>query len=194
MIRYFFAMLVVMAAAGCAHPLKISPDISKIERDKADVQIEKNVAYYVAPEARDKTVTTPGGGGDSVAYAPYKDVEVAFYKMLGNVFKNVTLLKSPTDVQTITKNSIAYVITPEISTNSSSPSPFTWPPTKFTVDLTCRIADSNGKLLSSVSVTGEGQAEFSEFKSDYSLSGKRATEDALLKMQHKLLTMRELAQ
>jgi hypothetical protein len=41
-------------------------------------------------------------------------------------------------------------------------------------------------------VSGEGSAEFSEFKSDFSLSGKRATADALLKMQRVLLDTTEL--
>jgi hypothetical protein len=77
-------------------------------------------------------------------------------------------------------------------TDSSSPSPFTWPPTKFNIDLTCDIADATGNPILSKKVTGEGNAEFDEFKKDFSLSGKRAAEDALLKMQKTLLSASEL--
>ena len=184
--------LAVAVITGCAHPLVISPDITKTERDTSAQPIDKNVGYYIAPETRHITVTTSGGGGEKVTYQPYKDIETAFYKMLSNVFKNVTVLKAPNDADTINKQSISYIFTPVITTNSSSPSPFTWPPTRFTVNLTCNINDSSGKPVTSKSVTGEGQAEFGEFKSDFSLSGKRASQDALLKMQSTLLRSPEL--
>ena len=126
-----------------------------------------------------------------MTYKPYRDIEAAFYKMLGNVFASVTKLKSPNDAEAIGRNSISYVITPEISTGSYSPSIFTWPPTQFTVHLTCNIADQNGTSVARTTVTGNGQAEFEEFKSDFSLSGKRAALDAVLKMQDVLLNHAE---
>jgi hypothetical protein len=182
----------VAVITGCAHPILISPDISKVERSGNIQPIDKNVGYYIPADIRDKAVKTKGGGGDSVTYMPYKEMETAFYKMLSNVFKNVTVLKSPNDAEAIAKHSISYVITPEITTESSSPSPFTWPPTKFSVNLTCNIANPSGKVIGKPAVTGEGAAEFSEFKRDFSLSGKRATLDSLLKMQDTLLKMPEL--
>ncbi|HUL41101.1 MAG TPA: hypothetical protein VLV32_04240 [Burkholderiales bacterium] len=184
-------IIAVVVVTGCAHPMVISPDISKIERDNTQ-PIDKNVGYYMAPDAREKAVTTPGGGGDMVTYQPYKDIEAGFYKMLSNVFKNVTVLKSSNDAATISKQSISYVITPVIATNSSSSSILTWPPTRFTVTLTCNIADSHGKPVTIISVTGEGQAEFDEFKHNFSLSGERAAQDALLKMQRALLNAPDL--
>lgn len=188
----FFSLAAVAIVSGCAHPLAIGPDIARIERDAGIQPIGKSVGYYIAPDIREKAVVTPGGGGDSVTYFPYKDIEIAFYRMLGNVFQDVTRLKSPHDVDAIGKHSIVYIITPEIATDSSSPSPFTWPPTRFSVSLTCSINDTNGRAVASASVKGEGYAEFEEFKSDYSLSGKRAAQDALLKMQSTLLNMSEL--
>lgn len=189
----FVALLtVVIVASGCAHPLAIGPDISAIERDNGTQPIAKHIGYYIDPVAREKSVNTPGGGGDSVSYFPYKDIETAFYKMLSNVFQNVSLLKSPNDATAPGKQPIAYVITPEITTTSSSSSPFTWPPTQFNVTLACNIADASGKSVAKPSVKGEGKAEFEEFKTDFSLSGKRAALDALLKMQSALLLMPEL--
>jgi len=189
------AMLVLPVATligGCAHPLAIGPDIAKIERDADSQPIDRNVGYYIAPDLRDRAVTTPGGGGDSVTYSPYRDMEAAFYKMLGNVFKNVTLLKSPKDAATIASKSISYVITPEIKTDSSSPSPFTWPPTTFIVTLSCDITDASGNKVAKPTVTAAGRAEFDEFKSDFSLSAKRASLEAMLKMQSALLRLPEL--
>lgn len=191
-IRLFCSIATVAVISGCAHPMRISPDITKIERS-ADMQpIRKNVGYYISPETREKEVTTPGGGGDKVSYRPYKDIEMAYYKMLGNVFQSATLLPAPNDMDTISKREISYIITLDITTDSSSPSPFTWPPTKFTVKLISNINDAAGKSVSLISVTGEGQAEFDEFKSDFSLSGKRAAQDAVLKTQDKLLGTPEL--
>lgn len=182
----------VAALTGCVHPLVISPDISNIERSPTDRPIKKNVAYYIADEERNKEVTTPGGGGDKVGYKPYRDIETAFYKMLSNVFDNVIKLKAPTDASAIEKNKISYVITPQLVTNSSSPSSITWPPTQFTVEMTCNVSDISGKTIFSKKVIGQGQAEYTEFKADFSLSGKRAAQDALIKMQRALLDAQEL--
>lgn len=192
MTKLISLLAVAAIITGCAHPLVISPDISKVERSSSVQPIDKSVGYYIPADIRDKAVKTKGGGGDSVTYTPYKDIETAFYKMLSNVFKNVTMLKSPNDAEAIAKHSISYIITPEITTESSSPSPFTWPPTKFSVNLTCNITNPSGVVIGKPAVTGEGQAEFSEFKSDFSLSGKRAALDSLLKMQDTLLTLPEL--
>ena len=191
-VQLVFSLAVVAIIVGCAHPLAINPDIAKIERESSIQPIAKNIGYYIAPDVRERSVTTPGGGGDSVTYFPYKDIEAGFYKMLSNVFQNVTQLKSPNDANTIGKQSITYVITPEITTDSSSPSPFTWAPTRFSLNLTCSISDNGGKLVTKTSVRGEGQAEYDEFKSDFSLAGNRAAQDALLKMQSTLLRLPEL--
>lgn len=177
---------------GCARPLVISPKIDNITASTTDKSIAKNAGYYMADDVRAKEVTTPGGGGDKVTYFPYRDIETAFYKMLDNVFDNVAKLKSPQDAEAISKNKLSYIVTPVIVTNSSSPSAFTWPPTKFSVELTCNITDPAGNKITSVKVVGEGAAEFDEFKSDFSLSGRRATEDALVKMQKALLKTSEL--
>tara|TARA_R110001599_G_scaffold171353_1_gene362043 strand:- start:25870 stop:26460 length:591 start_codon:yes stop_codon:yes gene_type:complete len=185
------SLLLTVAAitilSGCAHPISLSPNIDTITADKSAKPIPKNAGFVLTEATRTTEVTTPGGGGDKVSYHPYRDIEIAFYKMLDNVFDNVTKMKNGADAEVIAKNNVSYVITPTLVTNSSSPSPFTWPPTKFSIELTCSIADMNGKELTTLKVTGEGAAEFDEFKKDFSLSAKRAAEDALRKMQKALL-------
>lgn len=193
--RRFFPLLGLLAAlavTGCAHPIVISPNIANLERDAGTPPIAKNVGYYISAENRELAVTTPGGGGDKITYRPYGEIETALYKTLSNVFADVTALKSANDAEAIAKHRISYIITPAIATESSSPSPFTWPPTYFKMDINCVITDSAGKTVATKAVTGEGRAEFAEFKGDFALSAKRAVEDALKKLQVLLLKSDEL--
>lgn len=183
---------VVLFMTGCAHPITITPNVAKIEREAGTQPIRKNVAYYIAEDLHAKEITSAGGGGDKVSYYPYKDIETAFYKMLTNVFDNVTKLKTPDDKDALKKYDVSYIIKPKLITNSSSPSPFTWPPTKFSVEMTCDVLDASGRSIAVKNVTGHGNAEFDEFKSDFSLSARRASEDALLKMQRELSMASEL--
>lgn len=186
------AVFAIVLLAGCAHPIVISPDITKIEADGKSPRIDKNVGFYIDPQSREAVVTTAGGGGDLVSYKPYQDIETAFFKMLGNVFKSVSVLTDKNDTAAIGRNNLSYIVTPSISTNSSSPSLFTWPPTLFQVILKTSISDVSGKVVAGTIVTSEGRAEFEEFKSDFSLSGRRATLDAIIKTQDALLKAKEL--
>ena len=187
----FFTFVFIAAITGCAHQITISPDVPMSNRGNGVDKISKNVGYYFAPSSREKEVITPGGGGDRVRYNPYNDIEAAFVEMLGNVFKSVTALKSGNDSE-ISKNSIDYLILLDISTNSSSPSSFTWPPTWFGVNLTSKVSDSTGNNLTSLSVSGDGKAEFGEFFGNQGIAGRRASVDALSKMQNALLKAPEL--
>jgi len=54
------------------------------------------------------------------------------------------------------------------------------------------MSNAGGQRLFAKKVMGQGRAEFTEFKTDFSLSGKRATEDAFIKMQRALLDAQEL--
>jgi hypothetical protein len=114
-------------------------------------------------------------------------MEAGFYKVLGNCFADVVRLKLSGDEAAFSQHKVGYIITPQLKTDSSSPSPFTWPPTRFTVDLSANITDSAGKT-----VQGVDHAEFDEFKMEYSLSGRRAMEDALQKLQQLLSDAKEL--
>lgn len=176
------AGVVSLLTVGCAHPIVVSPSIAMIESGgKSHSRIQKNVGYYIDNEAIKKEVVTAGGGGDSVRYYPYRDIEEAFSKMIATVFEKSIKLKTPTDSEAISSNNLNYIIKPTLVTNSSSSGYFTWPPTNFTVDLNCEIRDVTGKLIDNSSVVGQGQAVTGEVLSDHSIAGKRAMEDALLK-------------
>ena len=47
---------------ACAHPIMISPDISKIERESGARVIEQSIGYYISAD-REMEITTAGGGG-----------------------------------------------------------------------------------------------------------------------------------
>ncbi len=179
------AVAALIALAGCAHPIQIATDKSA-PATPAQKKIDKNIGFVIPDPLMIKEVTTPGGGGDKVSYLPYRDLEVPLYSTLSNVFANATKLKAPDDRAAIDKAQLAYILTPEISTDSSSESALTWPPTRFTINLTCTVTDLDGKVVFKKVVSGQGNAEFSEFKRNFSLSAQRASENMLINLQKAL--------
>jgi hypothetical protein len=159
----------------------MNPDLASIQA-KGITTIDKQVGYHISDASKAVEVTTPGGGGDKIRYFPYRDIEPGFYKALAEVFRGVSKVKDPKNTDDLRQNGIALLIVPEIKTTSSSPSPFTWPPTQFSVTLTCTVTDAAGKPVQKLSVTGNGKAEFDEFKSNFALAAVRATNDALAKL------------
>jgi hypothetical protein len=186
------ALLVAALLTGCAHPMTIKPDVTALAAPADSTRIAKNIGLYISPENRNKTVTTPGGGGDKVTYRPYADLETGLYKVLGNVFQNVEVLSSMSDVDFLAKHSLVLIAVPEISTTSSSKGLLTWMATDLSVQLTCRITDVAGRTVATVSSTGTGHADYSELKSNFSLAGEKASQDVLTKIQLALLGAPEL--
>ncbi len=178
-------LAVAFFGAGCAHQINITPPLNTLEA-KDIVKIDKTVGYYISPVDRFKAVETPGGGGDKVKYLPYRESEPALKQVLSNLFSNVVSISSLDDKEFITSNNVAYVFVPTIGTDSASDSAFTWPPTRFTMNLDCRAVDSSGATVWQTKVTGQGNAEFSEFKHDMSLSARRASRSAFLRLQEEI--------
>jgi hypothetical protein len=191
-IRAVLVSLAVMSLVGCAHNMSVKPDVEAIASVPADARIAKNVGLYLSPEARAKIVTTPGGGGDKVSYHLDADLETGLYRVLGNVFQSVTLLKSISDVDSIAKHSLVLIASPEITSTSSSSGIFTWMATDFTVGIACKITDVAGRSVAVVTVSGTGHAESSELMKDFSRAGERASLDALQKLEAELLKAPEL--
>jgi hypothetical protein len=190
--KFAGALAAATVLAGCAHPLVVTPDVAELEAPSKAVPHKTVVGYYISEEQRAMEVITPGGGGDRISYFPYRDMEVGLYKVLGNCFSDVVRLKSANDVTAIGQHNVGYILTPQLKTDSSSPSPLSWLPTQFTVDLSAAITDSVGKPVATKTGQGIGRAEFDEFKMDYALSGKRAMQDALQKFQQLLSDAEEL--
>jgi hypothetical protein len=179
------ALFTMVTGYGCAHPIVLTPDLVTLDRTTV-TPISKNVGYYVSPAERAKEVTTAGGGGDKVRYFPYKDLEPALQKVLSNLFERVYSMPTGNDAAFIADKHIRFVFVPEIDTKSSSSSAFTWPPTSFTIYLNCAAMDPSGKTLWQKRIEATGEAEFSEFKADVSLSAKRAAQKAFGELQQEL--------
>lgn len=169
---------------ACAHPIVISPLETPVRSD-ASLSLKK-VAYVMTDADRSKQVTTEGGGGDKVNYFPYRDLEKAIRDALRAVYSDIFVIKSPSDSTAIQGNDISFVFAPEISTSSNSQSMFTWPPTQFTIDLSCNVTDPVGNMISRIRVVGSGAAEFSEFKADFGLAGKRAASELSEKLKQEI--------
>jgi hypothetical protein len=170
--RLPLAIVALALLGACAHPIGISPTETPV-RNEAGLN-PKKVAYVMTDEDRGKEVTTPGGGGDKVRYFPYRDLEKAIRDALRAVYADVFVIKSSTDKEAIKSFGAAYVFKPEITTTSDSSSLFTWPPTKFDIDLACTVTDPDGNTITTLRTKGSGAAEFNEFIKDFGLAGRRA--------------------
>lgn len=179
------ALGVVLALGGCAHPISMTGEVSKVLGTGAGTKVDRKVGLVITEEQRRREVTTAGGGGDKVSYYPYRDLETGLYVVLSEHFAGVTLVNGLADPK-IKAEGLQLTVVPEIATTSHSPSLLTWPPTIFTVTLECTIRDSADRVVRQVRVQGEGRAEFDEFKSDPSLTSKRAATDALIKLSRAL--------
>jgi hypothetical protein len=183
------AALALLVLTGCAHSISVAPDLNNIPA--AGSKVAKSAGYVIAETNRWREVTTPGGGGDSVKYFPYKDLEPGFRKALSEVFEKVTKLSGPDD-PAIAAQGLSFVITPTIATTSSSDSALTWPPTSFTIEFNCAVLDARGQPVTQISSRGKGRATFSEFKHEFALAARRAAEDALANLMRALAAAPEL--
>lgn len=186
--RKIFSLLllvfvVVITMTGCTHKIEMAPNVEKITDSVSDVNIkEYNVAYHIRSYEQDAYVVTPGGGGDKVGYYPYNDTEHAFRGILSTVFKKVYKIDDMYNKDFIQNKNIRFIFTYNLKTNSSSDSVMTWPPTKFTISLDCKAIDKNGNTVWQETVSDEGKASFSEFKNDFSLAARRASENVFTKL------------
>ena len=178
-------LIMSLALSACAHPINIGPIETPVRNDAK--LIKKNVAYVMTDENRNKLVTTDGGGGDKVSYYPYRELEKAIRDALRSTYESVTVIKSVADAKAIQENNLSLIFSPEISTSSVSNSPFTWPPTQFFINLSCDVVDNQAKEVTQFRISGNGSAEFSEFKTDFGLAGRRAASDLATKLQQEIL-------
>ena len=188
-IKIAIAILLSVLLTSCAHQINISPNLNSIKNIDSRKKIDKKIGYYFV-ENKEKEVVTPGGGGDSVKYKPYKEIEDGIKKILSNTFNSVASFNSEVDVD---KDKVDLLAEIKISTTSFSSSTMTWPPTQFGVNLSCDIKDLNGDVLTNIQAKGEGYSEYSEwFLADKGLSGKRASEDVLNKFQNLILLNKKI--
>lgn len=176
-----FALAVAALAVGCAHPISLTADAGKLVGTAKVPKTDRKVALVMTEDQKKLELQTPGGGGDKVSYFPYRDLESGMYVALSESFASVSRVSSLADPK-VKADGLSLMFVPDVATTSYSPSLLTWPPTVFTVTLGMDIKDTNNVTVKKLQVQGEGRAEFDEFKGDFSLSAKRAAEDALKKL------------
>lgn len=176
----------IIVLSGCSHKISLAPPLNELQDAKVKNKINVNVGYYISSSMENIEVTTPGGGGDKVKYTPYKDTEAALNTMLSKKFKRVYSLKSLEDKNYINEKNIMYIFTTNIYTDSSSTNFLIWPPTDFTIELTCNAVDINRNSIWTEKVSTNGHANAGELMKNFSLSAERATKDAFFKMLEKL--------
>lgn len=185
-------IIALVLISGCAHKINLTPPLNTLDKGEKIELIQKNVGYYISNEDRLKEVETSGGGGDKVKYTPYVDIEPALKYVLSNTFANVYKISSLDDFNFIEAKNISYIFVPSITTESSSSSAFTWPPTDFSISLQCRAINSVGDNIWEREVQGKGHAEYEQFKHDFSLSARKAIINALLKLEVEIRNSEEL--
>ncbi len=177
-IHKFLSIYSFIILTGCAHSIQVNPDLAKLRNIESASASDKTVAYYISKENLAAEVITPGGGGDNVKYKPYADTQGALNTVLLKKFAKVYSVESLEDKAFIKEKGISYIFVPHLVTNSSSSSLVTWPPTEFTIKLECNALDENGNTVWGAIVNSTGNAKYSEFKKDFSLSARRASENA----------------
>ncbi len=170
-----------IALSGCTHPIIITPELQTLKKPQGDY-IQATAGYYITPYDRERQVVSPGGGGDKISYYPYKELEPALQKVLFSIFQDVKKLDLSPTPEYLRANGITFAFLPEITTDSNSDSLFTWPPTTFTVNLSCKAFSQDGKLIWDRKYTGVGTATFSEFKSAFALAATRASQKVFSEM------------
>jgi hypothetical protein len=187
------AMLLALACAGCAHSIRITPDMAAIEPRPGQVAGPVRVGYHFTPGQRALQVETPGGSGDKVSYAPYADIEPGLYQVLANLFAGVTVVKDPHDAADLRARNIRFVFLPVITTTSGSRNIVFWPPTDFTVTIACTAIDADGVQVWSRTVSAnEGVVSVNATLHENGLAGRRAAGGALRALQAALSAAPEL--
>jgi hypothetical protein len=90
------------------------------------------------------------------------------------VYRDVVVLRTAGDAKANEAAGLSLVFRPRIRTDSSSSSFISWPPTSFTAEVSCVVTDAAGAEVARVKATGNGTAEFGEFKGDFGLAARRA--------------------
>lgn len=193
LVKISITLGIVALITACAHPINIAPDLNSLKPSDNVSPINKTVGYYISPEDRAKRVTTPAGGGDSVEYAPYVDLEPGIYRTLGNVYSNVLVVKDLKDKEYLSSKQISLVFVPKIETTSSSRNSFFWPPTDFEVTMECTALDNQGTKVwgNTVKATG-GLIPVKEILNDFGLAGRRASAEALKALEAQIRATPEL--
>lgn len=183
-VRILCGAALVLIITGCAHPINIAPDLKNIRKNEVSEKSPNKITYYFNEDIEIEVITS-AGGGDKVRYKPYKDLDVGVYKTFSDIFKQTKLVKNSEMAKDTDADYLAAI---SITTDSSSDSAFTWPPTTFVINLYAEFKNVKSGEKTHIRSTGEGRADFYEMKGEFNLSAKRASEDLLKKFSSAILS------
>ena len=115
-----------------------------------------------------------------------KESEPILKAILSNLFFNVYPVSSLNDAKFINSKNISYIFIPEIETDSSSRSIWIWPPSDFTVTLSCKAIDPSGEMTWKTTVNSEAHLGLPAVHKDFSLAGKVAITQAFSKLRDEI--------
>jgi len=176
--KRIFVCALLLLLVGCAHPISVQPDI-RLLADSGAPRLPMAVALHVAPEDTALEVTTSGGGGDSVRYFPYRDLEGPLLYALSRVFDKVVVVTRAMAGEDLAREGFQLSVQPKLLSASGSSSAFTWPPTFFSFTATAAFVDPAGASVALIQESGSGKAEFAEFRKSPGLAGQRAATDLI---------------
>ena len=186
--RFIPILVFIALCSGCAHQVDIAPNLTVLTNMNTSAKIDKSVGYYIPEEKRVLSVTTPAGGGDSVKYTPYADLESGLNLVLSNIFSATYKVEDINDKTFLKSKNISWIFTPTITTTSSSRNVFFWPPTDFTVTINCITTDDDQQQVWNHTVQADNNLmSVKEILKDYGLAGRSAAENTLIKFQNDLL-------
>jgi hypothetical protein len=186
--RFIPILVLITLCSGCAHQVDIAPNLAVLTDMSTSPKIDKAVGYYIPEEKRALSVTTPAGGGDSVKYTPYADLEPGLNLVLSNVFTATYKVEDINDQTFLQSKNIAWIFTPTITTASSSRNAFFWPPTDFKVTINCIATDDAQQQVWNHTVQADNNLmAVKEILKDYGLAGRSAGENSLILFQNDLL-------
>jgi hypothetical protein len=178
------ALLAALAVfAGCASvDMVVAPDAAAFEPTvDAPAKIPATVGYFIADANRSAVTRTANG---SVSFHPYRDLEPAYRAMLASVFEGVVRLDATSQPTPIRVGGVRYLISPELVTSVVPSGNALSPTTSFTVELTNSIRCPSGVLVGRVQVVAQSRTGLLESAVDEGAAGRRAIQEALMKMQH----------
>lgn len=188
--KFFIAIFLIITflLTGCAH--KATIDTTNIKFPNVN-KINATAAYNINNDLKLMQIITGGGGGDSVSYFLYRDMEAGINTVLMSIFQQSYSIKDFKDTNSIKSKNIKYVFKPSFKSYSSSSSLVFWPPTYFRIDLNYTVYDGfDNKILFEGFVYGEGHANasFDEFSRDLMIASRRASENLFLNFQNDVLS------
>jgi hypothetical protein len=184
-----FALTLMNTA--CSQLIVISPHASTTPSEGSK-KVPKKVGMFISDANLAAETRHPHGGGDTVVYLPYRDLETPIFRVLQQSFQDAARLNDLND-SIITTDSLSILAIPKIETTSTSGIFGMWAPNEFSVTIRCEFLSATTRApIVEISATGKGTARAGELMNETSLAARRATQEAIEKFRQVLLEQTEV--